>query len=66
MLSAACGTCRIALETRLADLTAPLEPDVGGKVTKFEVLGRLEREMRAFFTEEEVQNLVDLAKPTAK
>lgn len=52
----------VALHTRLADLVAPIEPDVGEKITKFEVLGRLERTMRDFYSEEELLDLLERTK----
>jgi len=48
-----------ALNVQLSDLTAPLEAVHQAKVTKYELLGRLERSMKLFFTEEEAQRVIE-------
>ena len=51
-----------ALEVKLSDLTTALEAETG-KLTKFEVLGRIERGMKEFFSEAECEELLRRTRP---
>lgn len=52
-----------ALDVRLSDLVAPLEPASGGKVSKFELLAQLERGMQDFYTVDEAREILSRLVP---